>query len=31
MKPEENKIEDQEELKNNSEDMAAENLNEAKE
>lgn len=30
MKPEENKIEDQEELKN-SEDMAAENLNEAKE
>ena len=31
MKPEENKIEDQEELKNNSEDMAAENFNEAKE
>lgn len=31
MKPEENKIEDQEELKNNSEDMTAENLNEAKE
>lgn len=30
MKPEENKIEDQEELKN-SEDMAAENLNEVKE
>jgi molecular chaperone GrpE len=30
MKPEENKIEDQEELKN-SEDMAAENLNETKE
>lgn len=31
MKPEENKIEDQEELKNNSEDMATENLNETKE